>query len=431
MKQETGNRTKKNRQKLWAALAAASAVIIVVLVILPGGILWRALEPLRVSALNVSSITSDSIREKEEQIARAEQERKNLEKGLTDLKQIKKDLEAERSNLKNYIAKLDANLAEIEANIADLNEKISIKENEITETQAELDEALAREQNQKDYMTKRIRMVYEQGETYNLELLLEASSFSDFLNKADFMQRIMLYDRKMWEDYQRNRQYIELCRDELEIEKGILDFSKEQVQEEQRSLENLIAQKTQDIISYETDINNKAKLIKEYEDDLAEQNEIIETLEAAVAEEKRRIIESSGAVLTYDGGQFKFPLATYTRISSEFGNRPDPILGIEKFHSGVDFAAPKGTAIYAAYDGVVVAATYSSSMGNYVMVDHGDGLYTIYMHASALYVTKGDLVFKGDTIAAVGSTGRSTGNHLHFSVRKDGAYVSPWNYLSP
>ena len=137
-----------------------------------------------------------------------------------------------------------------------------------------------------------------------------------------------------------------------------------------------------------------------------------------------------GTVLTYDGGTFKFPLATYTRISDDYGNRIHPTLGIEQFHNGVDFAAPKGTAIYAAYDGQVVAATYSNTMGNYVMLDHGGGLYTIYMHASALYVSKDDIVVRGETIAAVGSTGRSTGNHLHFSVRKDGAYTSPWNYLS-
>lgn len=431
MNQRTRNTVKKNTQKSRAALMVVSVVLICVLAIWTVGTLRGALEPLRASAISISSITTDSIREKEDQIAQAEKEREKLQSGLSNLQKIKKELEAERSNLKNYIAKLDANLAEIEANIADLNEKISVKEGEIAQTQAELDEALKKEENQKDYMTKRIRMMYEQGETYNLELLLSSSSFADFMNKADFVNKIMLYDQSMWEDYKQTREYIELCKEGLELEKEILDISKANVEQEQRNLQDLIDQKTQDIISYESDIKNKEQLIKEYEDDLAEQKEIIETLEAAIAAEKRKIIESSGVVLTYDGGQFKFPLATYTRISSEFGTRPDPILGIEKFHSGVDFAAPKGTAIYAAYDGVVVAATYSNSMGNYVMIDHGDGLYTIYMHASALYVSKDDVVLKGDTIAAVGTTGRSTGNHLHFSVRKDGAYVSPWNYLSP
>ena len=102
---------------------------------------------------------------------------------------------------------------------------------------------------------------------------------------------------------------------------------------------------------------------------------------------------------------------------------------VYKFHNGVDFAASTGTPILAAYDGKVVGASYNSSMGNYVMIDHGDGLYTIYMHASKLYVSSGQMVSKGEKIAAVGSTGRSTGPHLHFGVRLNGAYVSPWNYL--
>ena len=96
----------------------------------------------------------------------------------------------------------------------------------------------------------------------------------------------------------------------------------------------------------------------------------------------------------------------------------------------MDFAAPKGTAIYAAYDGQVVEATYSNTMGNYVMIDHGGGLYTIYMHASALYVSRGDIVVRGETIAAVGSTGRSTGNHLHFNVYYNGNLQNPLNYIS-
>ena len=97
--------------------------------------------------------------------------------------------------------------------------------------------------------------------------------------------------------------------------------------------------------------------------------------------------------------------------------------------NSITVAAPSGTPILAAYGGTVVGAAYNSSMGNYVMINHGDGLYTIYMHASALYVSQGQTVSKGEQIAAVGSTGRSTGPHLHFSVRVNGEYVNPWNYL--
>lgn len=381
-------------------------------------------------ATSMSSITSDSIKEKEQQISQAEKEKEALQNNLSDLQQIRKELEAQKKNLKNYVAQLDENLTKIEENIAALKAQISVKETEIAQTQEELAAALEKEENQKESMMTRIKLMYEQKDTYMTELLWHAKGFGDFLNRANFMERVITYDKAQWNQFKENRQLIELCKQELELEKQLLDQAKANVEIEQDNLEQLITQKQQDIIAYETDIGNKDRAIKEYEEEIAAQNEEIEALEAAIAEEKRKIIANSGVVLSYDGGMFKFPLASYTRISDDYGMRIHPTLGVEQFHNGVDFASPKGTAIYAAYDGIVVAATYSATMGNYVMIDHGSGLYTIYMHASALYVKKDDVVVRGETIAAVGSTGRSTGNHLHFSVRKDGAYVSPWNYLS-
>lgn len=376
------------------------------------------------------AITSDSIRDKEEQIAEMEKQKDALKNNLTDLQKVKKDLETQKSNLKNYVAELDGKLAEIEQNIVDLNLQITAKEKEIEETQAELDEALETEEAQYRAMISRIRMMYEQGNSQIMDTLLNAGSFSGFLSRADAMEKVAAYDRQMYEDYKANRQLVELCKEQLELEKEILDQTKENVELEQANLEDLIEQKTQDILAYETDINNKEQAIREYEQMLKDQDEEIAALEAAILEEKRSILEANGEVITYDGGQFKFPVASYTRVSDEYGMRIHPTLGVQQFHNGVDLASPKGTAIYAAYDGKVVAATYSATMGNYIMIDHGSELYTIYMHASALYVKKGDLVVRGETIAAVGSTGRSTGNHLHFSVRKNGSYVSPWEYIS-
>lgn len=388
------------------------------------------LSPGSASATSMSSITSDSIREKQNQISQAENEKKALQNNLSDLQKIKKELETQKDNLRNYVSQLDGNLAQIEKNIAELKAKITAKEEEIAVTETELAAALEKEENQKESMIARIRLLYEKGDPYFLDMLLKAKSFGDFLNRADFTERVMAYDRQRWEEFIENRQLIELCKEELESEKEILDQAKANVETEQSNLQALIDQKHRDITNYEKDIGNKEQAIKEYEQEIEQQNAEIEALEAAIAEEKRKILENSGAVITYDGGTFKFPLASYTRISDEYGMRMHPTLGVEQFHNGVDFASPQGTAIYAAYDGKVVAATYSGSMGNYVMIDHGSGLYTIYMHASALYVAKDDIVVRGETIAAVGSTGRSTGPHLHFSVRKDGAYVSPWNYLS-
>ncbi|MCM1056240.1 MAG: peptidoglycan DD-metalloendopeptidase family protein [Firmicutes bacterium] len=382
------------------------------------------------SAITMSSITSDSIRDKEEQIRQAESEKDSLKNGLSNLQSIKKDLEAQRSNLKNYVAQLDGNLAQIEQNIQELSGKIAAKEEEIAAAEAELEIALENEENQKDAMTDRIRMVYESGDPQMLDMLLRSASFGDFLNRADYVERVAAYDQKMWQDYKLVREYVELCKQELELEKEILDETRAGVEEEQRNLEDLIDQKNKDIVAYETDIDNKEKAIKEYQEEIEAQENEIAALEALIAEEKKKILANSGVVLTYDGGAFKFPVASYTRVSDDYGPRIHPTLGIQQFHNGVDLASPKGTAIYAAYDGVVVAAAYSATMGNYIMIDHGSGLYTIYMHASALYVEKDDIVVRGETIAAVGSTGRSTGPHLHFSVRLDGEYQSPWNYIT-
>ncbi len=377
-----------------------------------------------------SAPTAESIREKEKEISQIKEQKEGLKDGLSDLQEIKKNLELQKDNLKNYVKELDANLEQIEARIADLLEQIDAKEGEIVEAQAQLEAARKREEDQQEAMTAHIRLTYESGDPSVADLLLGAGSLGEFLNRMDYMEKIVSSDVRMWEDYKAAKEYVALCKEGLELEKEILDETRESVEIEQKNLEELIEQKNRDIISYETDISNKENAIREYEAEIKAQEEEIRMLEAAVAEERRQLIESSGSAMTYDGGVFKFPLASYTRVSDDYGMRIHPTLGVEQFHNGVDFASASGTAIFAAYDGKVVAAAYNATMGNYVMIDHGDGLSTIYMHASALYVSKGDVVARGDTIAAVGSTGRSTGSHLHFSVRLNGSYVSPWAYLS-
>ncbi|MCR5272315.1 MAG: peptidoglycan DD-metalloendopeptidase family protein, partial [Lachnospiraceae bacterium] len=132
---------------------------------------------------------------------------------------------------------------------------------------------------------------------------------------------------------------------------------------------------------------------------------------------------------TYTGGVFTWPCPSSTRITSDYGPRISPTSGASSNHKGIDIGAAYGADIVAAADGDVIAATYSSSGGNYVMIDHGGGVYTVYMHASELCVSPGTAVKAGEVIAKVGSTGISTGNHLHFGVSVGGEYVSPWTYL--
>lgn len=374
-----------------------------------------------------SELTNDSIKQKEAEISKAKEEKKALQSRLTNVKELKKQLEASKADLASYVAELDGNLSDIQAKINELKALIETKEQEITEKEAELETALATQQAQYEAMKSRIKFMYEKGDSLAMEVFFDSESFGEMLNKADYIEMLSGYDRKKLDEYVEYANYVALCKESLEEEKSVLDEAKAAQEEEEASLNELIATKEQEIYQVSSDIQNKEAAIKEYEADIAAQNETISALEKAVAEERARLAAEQGR--KYDGGVFTWPAPSYTRISDDYGNRMHPILGIQKFHNGIDMAAPGGSPILAAYDGKVVAADYSSSMGNYVMIDHGDSLYTIYMHASALYVSKGQEVSKGAKIAAVGTTGRSTGNHLHFSVRLNGSYVNPWSYL--
>ena len=367
--------------------------------------------------------TSESIAQKKDEINQAKEERKKLQQGLSDIKKMVANLEKSKSSLQSYVKELDSQLMEVEAKIRELKDMISEKEEEIEQTKKELEEAIAVEEKQYEEMKVRIKFMYEKGSDFYLEMMLGADSFGDMLNKAQYVESISAYDRQKLEEFRLNRELIEVCKAELEEEEALLKEAKAAVEQEQKNLETLITTKEKEITAYESDIKTQEQAIREYEEYIREQDETIAALEKALKE-----MESSSS-LKYDGGMFKWPAPSYTRVTSDYGWRIHPTLGVNKFHNGVDMAAPGGSPILAAYDGTVAAAGYSSTMGNYIYLNHGSGLVTIYMHASALYVSAGQSVSKGDKIAAVGTTGRSTGNHLHFGVRLNGEYVSPWNYL--
>ena len=401
-------------------------VIAVLITITLTAELPTALTPLFVRA---EPLTNDLIKQSEKEKEGAEKSRAELKKGLTDVKQLIADLESAKGELETYIVKLDGDLTVIEENIDMLSDELTKKQKEIDDTKIKLEEAIWQGQQQYGLMKKRIQFVYEKGQTSNVEMILNATSFADFLNRAEYVSKLSEYDRNMLDRYIETTQKITDIKARLEEEEEELNDAKSDLESEQEALEELISQKEIQIRSYQTDINNKEAAVKEYEAEIAAQNEIIKTLENRIAEERKRLEAENKSLRTYDGGMFKFPCPSYTRVSDDYGMRMHPILKVEKFHNGVDFAAPSGSPILAAYDGDVVGAGYSSSMGNYIMIDHGDSLITIYMHASQLYVSNGQSVTKGQKIAAVGSTGRSTGPHLHFSVRQNGDYVSPWKFL--
>ena len=369
----------------------------------------------------------ESISSRQQQISSLNTQKDNIQSQKTNVQSIINGLESSRSELTSYVAELDQQLENIQGNIEFYNGLIEEKEAEITETTLELEEAEAVTEAQYEAMKTRIRFMYESGDAMYMELLFSASSFGDMLNKADYITELEAYDRAMLVQYQLTVENTLAIKEELEAEQDVLDAAKEAAEEEAENMDTLIAEKEAQIEGYNADISDQQAIMAEYDAMIAEEQAEIAALEEALKADKDAL--AAATAVNYYSGQFVWPAPSYTRISSDFGWRTHPIFGTQKFHSGVDMAAPGGSPILAACEGTVTATGYSSSMGNYIYIDHGGGLSTVYMHASAIYVSKGDHVTAGQTIGAVGSTGWSTGNHLHFSVRLNGEYVSPWNYL--
>ncbi|MCL2718910.1 MAG: peptidoglycan DD-metalloendopeptidase family protein [Lachnospiraceae bacterium] len=371
--------------------------------------------------------TNDKIRSMESEIANNRDERRKLQNTLSNVEKIKQNLTNARNDLARYIEELDSNLAVIEQNIVELLGLIVEKEDEIIEKTLELSYAIEVQNAQYAGMKERVKFNYEQGEVYYLTMLFGAESLSDMLNRVDYIEALSKYDEIKLDEFIATTNYVALCKEILEAEKEFLDEAKEAVEAEREALNQLIDEKGREIEAIRGDIALQEGAIREYEAEIAAQSDVIRALEKAVADERARLAEENRR--RYDGGLFAWPVPSSRRISDDYGNRIHPILGVPQFHNGIDITAPTGSNIVAAYHGKVVAAAYSPTMGNYIIIDHGDSVFTLYMHASKLHVSEGAEVTWGQTIAAVGSTGRSTGPHLHFSVRVKGQYVSPWSYF--
>ncbi len=376
-----------------------------------------------------SSLTNESIRKKEGQVSDAKKEQDALKAGSAGLEKEVNALESAQAQIEGTIKELDAESDDVQKKIDELDKSISENEIAIDEAKTEVDEAKAEVDNQYESMKKRIRFMYEAGNSTLLEIVFASTDFGDFLNNAVYAEKIASYDEKKLTDFKTAQQKLQEAQAKLEKRQKDLEQNRKEQQDKADELNSLMSEKSKQVQQYEALIGTKEQQIDEYKKMIAAQDAQIKALESAIAAEKQALAAANKTARTYDGGMFAFPAPSYTRISDDYGMRMHPTLGVEMMHNGIDLAAPAGSPILAAYDGTVVAAAYSASMGNYVMIDHGSGLITIYMHASALNVSAGQSVTKGQKIAAVGSTGRSTGPHLHFGVRKDGAYVSPWNYL--
>ena len=382
-------------------------------------------------------------------------------RGLSDAKSKKTALEAEKKKteqeLKNleglksdttaYVKKLDSSLESIGNELSKLNDDIDAKERQIDTTKQELSEAKETEKSQYESMKLRIKYMYEKGDSTYVDLLMEAGSLSELLSKAEYITKISSYDRQKLDEYAATKEKIAEKEKALEGEHAELLTLQDETEAKQASVEKLLAAKQTELRNYETKIASAEGQISEYAKSIEAQENQIKSIEAEIKrkeeearkkaeEEKKKAAAANKAAQTYKTVSlgdisFTWPCPASGRITSGFGSRKSPNKGASSNHQGIDISAPTGTSIVAAAAGEVVIATYSSSAGNYVMISHGGGVYTVYMHASSLLVSQGQSVKKGQTIAKVGSTGYSTGSHLHFGVRVNGSYVNPTKYVSP
>lgn len=367
-----------------------------------------------------------------------ENKRQEMENELKDVETVIQELEQYKSNQEEYISRLDVELTDVTNAIHEYKRQEEQKQDQIAKKKKQIKAAKEDIKEQYEDMKKRIQFMFENGNSLYEEMLLSSHSFSDFLNRAEYISELTEYDRNMLEKLKKAKEKLDKQMAKLKRQEEELNDLIARTEARQSDMEAMIAEKQSVIKEYNEDITNKEDAKAALEQDIKAQEALIEELKELERkrreEEERRRREAEAKkqqadLPTYDGGIFKWPLPGYTAISSEFGYRSDPFTGETSYHNGIDIPAPEGTPIVAAYDGEVVWAYYSDTAGNWIGIDHGDGITTIYMHSSQLLVSAGEKVTAGQTIALVGTTGRSTGNHLHFTVRVNGEDVNPHNYV--
>ena len=368
--------------------------------------------PIQASSASTEKVTEDDASTKS--LQEAQDEKAQLEKALKEAQGTIEDLKDSKGDIESKVTELNQQLIDISARITDLENQLTAKSEDIQETKDELAGAKEREAQQYADMKVRIQFMYENGQTSYLEALLSSRNISEFLNSADYIAQIQSYDRQKLTEYQDTVESIVNLEAQLEQEYTDLEALKSTVESNKATVAAMMRQKESELADISGDIEDAQSDADYYAAEIQAQEELV----AAGVEEH-----------PYTGGAFRWPCPSSTRVTSDYGTRVSPMSGASSNHKGIDIGASAGADIIAAADGTVTAASYSSAAGNYVMIDHGGGLYTVYMHASSLLVSPGQTVSAGDVIAKVGSTGISTGSHLHFGVSLNGSYVSPWSYL--
>ena len=367
---------------------------------------------------NIATPMADTIKEQKAQ-------KKKLEKKRAKEAEKIEKLKAQKVEIEDAIKKLDEKKEVIELNISDYNTRIDKMEKTIAKVEVEIN-----------------------GESDYLDIILGAKSVEDLLNQGEYMAKISDYDNTLLDRYKEAKRIAKEKKVEKEEKLAELNMTLSELEVKKAENERLAEAKGVQIEKFAALIKEAGNKVSEYDLEIGKKEQYIDKLIAAAekADRERREREAreaaarlanqsnqTGQIVTgkASASGMIWPMPYSTRITSGFGYRSEVMFGSGTFHNGIDIAVNAGTPIIAAKAGRVIGAGYHYSMGNHVIIDHGGGVYTVYMHASKLLVSVGQEVSRGETIALVGSTGMSTGPHLHFSVKINGAYVNPLKYVSP
>lgn len=335
---------------------------------------------------------------------------KSLDDIQKDIKQKEKELKEGKEKEKSLSSKVN----DLEGLIIDLDSQIAKSEVELVALKKDLKEAQKKVNRQNKELGKRLRNMYKNGSVGFLDVLMNSSSFTEFLTNRDLVEKIYASDKDVLED-------LKEAHDELAKKKKKVEKLQSQLKSSKATAEN----QKEEVAAQKVKIAKSNKETAKMLDDLEAEADAV-AAELAAKSSNGDISNSESS--KYTGGKLAWPTPGFTTITSGYGWRNCPFHGRE-FHGAIDIAANGGSSIIASASGTVISSGYNGGFGNSIQIDHGGGLVTMYNHCSSLLVSNGAKVKKGQTIAKVGSTGSSTGNHLDFRVFKNGSTVSPLGYL--
>ena len=407
------------KRKLFISILAVIMVVVLVL-----GLMVSVLGS---AAMAVSQAEIDALKDKRSAI----REEKDKLQGQID------ELEAEQSSVLDKKAALDIQNELARQEIELIDEQLSIYAGLLENKAKELEAAKEKENEQTDAYRSRIRAMEENNTLTYLAILFDADNFVDFLTRLHDINDILKYDKTLEENYIEARQEVEAVQAEFEDIQAEQEAAQADMTEKKAELEKQIAEACEMIAKLDEDIE---KYKAEYTVNEEAEAELDAELNKLIAQQEKERAAAAAAAAAAAGTTVSTPSTatpgtagliwptTSTYVSSPYGWRLHPIWKTQKFHAGVDISVGYGQPIYAAASGTVTVATLSSSYGNYIMINHGNGLYTLYAHMSSMAVSAGASVSQGQVIGYVGSTGWSTGPHLHYEVRVNGSTTNPMSY---